>query len=237
MHSLCPACKKGKRCIFTALEAIVASLRPACRRLLTLVRGLLQKLKSKIVQGSRETPDTQGGSSGGGDNGRKTGNSQHTQHHQQQQHASRHGGLGGGVGSRPESRGPPPPPPGRGGQAGMWSPGQRVQQQMQMRAAQQSFLGGGMQGGARGGMQSGGGMGGGGMDGWAGVNPAAARAMLLAQQQGQPWGNEQLPMFQNVATGAEVDAFMIAKQLVASHHACFGKHCTRRCPRPVTVLI
>lgn len=66
-----------------------------------------------------------------------------------------------------------------------------------------------MQGGMHGsGMHSGGASmqgsiphGGGGMGGWAGVNPAAARAMLLAQQQGQPWGNEQLPLFQNAPGG------------------------------------
>ncbi len=85
-------------------------------------------------------------------------------------------------------RGQPPPPPGRPHQP------QGIQQvQMQ----QPSFLGGGMQ---RGGMASGGTMG-----GWASVNPTAARAMLLAQQQGQPWGNEQLPMFQSMAVGGALD--------------------------------
>ena len=59
-----------------------------------------------------------------------------------------------------------------------------------------------------GGMPGGGPHGGGGsqMSGWAGMNPAAARAMLLAQQQGQPWGNEQLPMFQDLPTGAGLHA-------------------------------
>lgn len=128
-------------------------------------------------------------------------------------HSGGGGGVNGGMGSRPGSRGPGGPG-GRGPQQGMRPHGQHMQQQMKMWAQQQSFLGGGMQGGVPrgggGGMGGGGhvgGMGGGGMGGggslggWAQVNPAAARAMLLAQQQGQPWVNEQLPMFQSRGAG------------------------------------
>lgn len=147
---------------------------------------------------------------GDGSGGRQAGSMQRERQQQQQQQLPPHlrgsggnGGSGSG-GSRPSSRGPF-----QGGPRQHIRPGSGPP--MRGGGGQQHGFPGNMHGGGMPGnmpramaMGSGGG-GGGNMGGWAGVNPAAARAMLLAQQQGQPWGNEQLPMFQNMPGKLPVD--------------------------------
>ena len=168
----------------------------------------LQRLKSKVVRNKDASPLEGPGGTDGGQSGSMQQQQQQQQnlqqHHRQQQQRGlpphlrgTSGGISSGNG-RPSSR---------GAFQGGPRPGMRPGSGAPMHSGSQhqggfpgSMHGSGMPGGTAGSGPHGGG--GSQMSGWAGMNPAAARAMLLAQQQGQPWGNEQLPLFQDLPTGA-----------------------------------
>jgi hypothetical protein len=167
----------------------------------------LQRLKSKVVR-SKDAPllDDSGGTGSRQPGGmqQQQNQQQHRQQQQQQRGLPPHlrGAGGGGISGngRPSSRGAFQGGPRPGMRPGSGAPMHGgVQQQGGFPGSMHSS---GMPGSMAGGPHGGGIGSGGGISGWAGMNPAAARAMLLAQQQGQPWGNEQLPLFQDLPTGA-----------------------------------
>lgn len=166
-----------------------------------------QRLKSKVVR-SKDAPPLDGPGATGSRQSVGMQQQQNQQQHRQQQqqrglppHLRGAGGGNISGNGRPSSRGAFQGGPRPGMRPGSGAPmhGSGGQQQG---AYPGSMHSGGMPGGIVGGPHGGGGGGGAQMSGWAGMNPAAARAMLLAQQQGQPWGNEQLPLFQDLPTGA-----------------------------------